>query len=219
MRHYEVVFLVHPDQSEQVPGMIERYTQLMADNDGKVHRMEDWGRRQLSYPINKIHKAHYVLMNVECGSETLEELSTLFRFNDAVLRNLVIKCNEAITEESLILKGEREVKERKARAEAKRKLEEEAAPAPVEAADVAPVPVEAADAAPVPVEAADAAPAPVEAADAAPAQAEVDVNSRTEEGEADMLSEEEPIGNEDIEEIAGETAAEDDATLDGDREE
>ena len=188
MRHYEVVFLVHPDQSEQVPGMIERYTQLMADNDGKVHRMEDWGRRQLSYPINKIHKAHYVLMNVECGSETLEELSTLFRFNDAVLRNLVIKCNEAITEDSLILKGEREVKERKARAEAKRKLEEAAAPAPVEAAD--------------------AAPAPVEAADAAPAQAEVD-----------MLSEEEPIGNEDIEEIAGETAAEDDATLDGDREE
>ena len=209
MRHYEVVFLVHPDQSEQVPGMIERYTQLMADNDGKVHRMEDWGRRQLSYPINKIHKAHYVLMNVECGSETLEELSTLFRFNDAVLRNLVIKCNEAITEESLILKGEREVKERKARAEAKRKLEEAAAPAPVKAADAAPAPVEAAD----------AAPAPVEAADAAPAQAEVDVNSRTEEGEADMLSEEEPIGNEDIEEIAGETAAEDDATLDGDREE
>ena len=213
MRHYEVVFLVHPDQSEQVPGMIERYTQLMADNDGKVHRMEDWGRRQLSYPINKIHKAHYVLMNVECGSETLEELSTLFRFNDAVLRNLVIKCNEAITEESLILKGEREVKERKARAEAKRKLEEEAAPAPVEAA---PTPVEAA---PAPVEAAEAAPAPVEAAEAAPAQAEVDVNSRIEEGEADMLSEEEPIGNEDIEEIAGETVAEDDATLDGDREE
>ena len=199
MRHYEVVFLVHPDQSEQVPGMIERYTQLMADNDGKVHRMEDWGRRQLSYPINKIHKAHYVLMNVECGSETLEELSTLFRFNDAVLRNLVIKCNEAITEESLILKGEREVKERKARAEAKRKLEEAAAPAPVEAAE--------------------AAPAPEEAAEAAPAQAEVDVNSSIEEGEADMLSEEEPIGNEDIEEIAGETAAEDDATLDGDREE
>tara|TARA_B110000014_G_scaffold237493_1_gene203460 strand:+ start:312 stop:941 length:630 start_codon:yes stop_codon:yes gene_type:complete len=209
MRHYEVVFLVHPDQSEQVPGMIERYTQLMADNDGKVHRMEDWGRRQLSYPINKIHKAHYVLMNVECGSETLEELSTLFRFNDAVLRNLVIKCNEAITEESLILKGEREVKERKARAEAKRKLEEAAAPAPVEAAEAAPAPVEAAE----------AAPAPVEAAEAAPAQAEVDVNSRIEEGEADMLSEEEPIGNEDIEEIAGETAAEDDATLDGDREE
>jgi len=127
MRHYEVVFLVHPDQSEQVPGMIERYTQLMADNGGKVHRTEDWGRRQLAYPINKIHKAHYVLMNIECGSETFEELSSLFRFNDAVLRNLMIKCKDTITEESLILKGERETKERKARSEAKRKVEEEAA--------------------------------------------------------------------------------------------
>ena len=107
MRHYEVVFLVHPDQSEQVPGMIERYTQLMADNGGKVHRTEDWGRRQLAYPINKIHKAHYVLMNIECRGETLEELSALFRFNDAVLRNLVIKCKDTITEESLILKSER----------------------------------------------------------------------------------------------------------------
>ena len=127
MRHYEVVFLVHPDQSEQVPGMIERYTQLMADNGGKVHRTEDWGRRQLAYPINKIHKAHYVLMNIECRGETFEELSSLFRFNDAVLRNLMIKCKDAITEESLILKGERETKERKARSEAKRKVEEEAA--------------------------------------------------------------------------------------------
>ena len=127
MRHYEVVFLVHPDQSEQVPGMIDRYTQLMSDNGGKVHRMEDWGRRQLAYPINKIHKAHYVLMNVECGGEILEELTTLFRYNDAVLRNLVIKCKDAITEESLILKSERESKERKARVEQKRKMEEEAA--------------------------------------------------------------------------------------------
>ncbi|HAC87663.1 MAG TPA: 30S ribosomal protein S6, partial [Gammaproteobacteria bacterium] len=118
MRHYEVVFLVHPDQSEQVPGMIERYTQLMADNGGKVHRTEDWGRRQLAYPINKIHKAHYVLMNIECRGETFEELSSLFRFNDAVLRNLMIKCKDTITEESLILKGERETKERKARSEA-----------------------------------------------------------------------------------------------------
>ena len=125
MRHYEVVFLVHPDQSEQVPGMIERYTQLMADSGGKVHRMEDWGRRQLSYPINKIHKAHYVLMNVECGREILDELTSLFRFNDAVLRNLIIKCKEAITGESFILKSEREGKERKVRAEQKRKVEEE----------------------------------------------------------------------------------------------
>ncbi len=129
MRHYEVVFLVHPDQSEQVPGMIERYTQLMADNGGSVHRMEDWGRRQLAYPINKIHKAHYVMMNIECGGETLEELSTLFRYNDAVLRNLVIKRKEAVTEESLILKQERESKERKARSELKRKEEEAAAAA------------------------------------------------------------------------------------------
>jgi small subunit ribosomal protein S6 len=129
MRHYEVVFLVHPDQSEQVPGMIERYTQLMSDSGGKVHRMEDWGRRQLAYPINKIHKAHYVLMNIECGGEALEELSTLFRFNDAVLRNLVIKTKEPVTEESLILKGEREGKERRQRAEQKRKVEEEAAAA------------------------------------------------------------------------------------------
>ena len=129
MRHYEVVFLVHPDQSEQVPGMIERYTQLMSESGGKVHRMEDWGRRQLAYPINKIHKAHYVMMNIECGGEALEELSTLFRFNDAVLRNLVIKTKQPVTEESLILKGEREGKERKARAEAKRKQEDDAAAA------------------------------------------------------------------------------------------
>lgn len=129
MRHYEVVFLVHPDQSEQVPGMIERYTQLMADNGGSVHRMEDWGRRQLAYPINKIHKAHYVMMNIECGGETLEELTMLFRYNDAVLRNLVIKRKEAVTEESLILKQERESKERKARSEMKRKEEEAAAAA------------------------------------------------------------------------------------------
>ena len=129
MRHYEVVFLVHPDQSEQVPGMIERYTQLMADSGGNIHRIEDWGRRQLAYPINKIHKAHYVMMNIECGGEALEELSTLFRYNDAVLRNLVIKRKEAVTEESLILKQERESKERKARIEHKRKEEEAAAAA------------------------------------------------------------------------------------------
>lgn len=129
MRHYEVVFLVHPDQSEQVAGMVERYTQLMTENGGKIHRTEDWGRRQLAYPVNKIHKAHYVLMNIECNGETLEELSTLFRYNDAVLRNLMIKAREPVTEESLILKGERENKERKARSEAKRKAEDEAAAA------------------------------------------------------------------------------------------
>jgi len=129
MRHYEVVFLVHPDQSEQVPGMIDRYTQVVSECGGKVHRLEDWGRRQLAYPINKIHKAHYVLMNIECTGDALEELGTLFRYNDAVLRNLVIKTKAPVTEESLILKGEREGKERKARAEAKRKLEDDAAAA------------------------------------------------------------------------------------------
>jgi small subunit ribosomal protein S6 len=127
MRHYEVVFLVHPDQSDQTPVMVERYTQMIKDSGGTVHRLEDWGRRQLAYPINKIHKAHYILMNVECGSEVLEEITTLFRYNDAIIRNLVMKMTGPVTEESLILKGERESRERRARAEQKRKLEEDAA--------------------------------------------------------------------------------------------
>ena len=106
MRHYEVVFLVHPDQSEQVPAMIERYKGIIETNGGQIHRLEDWGRRQLAYSINKIHKAHYVLMNIECGGEELAELESMFRFNDAVLRNMVIKCKEAITEPSPLLKEE-----------------------------------------------------------------------------------------------------------------
>ena len=126
MRHYEIVFMVHPDQSEQVPGMIERYTQIVTESGGKIHRLEDWGRRQLAYPINKIHKAHYVLFNAECDGAALEEITTLFRYNDAVLRNIVIKLKGAVTEESLILKGEREGKERRVRAEQKRKTEEAA---------------------------------------------------------------------------------------------
>ena len=192
MRHYEVVFLVHPDQSEQVPGMIERYTQLMADNGGKVHRTEDWGRRQLAYPINKIHKAHYVLMNIECGSETFEELSSLFRFNDAVLRNLMIKCKDTITEESLILKGERETKERKARSEAKRKVEEEAATkAAAEAATKA---------------ATEASSDEEEPGPGSPA---------IEDSNADMQSEEETIDSK-IEEIAEVLPAEDGASPDTD---
>lgn len=115
MRHYEIVFLVHPDQSEQVPGMIERYTSTVKSSGGTVHRLEDWGRRQLAYMINKIHKAHYVLMNVECNDEALEELTTNFRYNDAVLRNLVIKMDEAVTEESHIMRAEKESRERKSR--------------------------------------------------------------------------------------------------------
>ena len=115
MRHYEVVFMVHPDQSEQVPGMIERYSNVITKDGGTVHRLEDWGRRQLAYHINKIHKAHYVLMNVEASNEAMEELTTTFRYNDAVIRNLVIRRDEPVLEESLIMKAEREDKERKAR--------------------------------------------------------------------------------------------------------
>jgi len=100
MRHYEVVFMVHPDQSEQVPAMIERYTSLVQDNGGAVHRMEDWGRRHLAYPINKIHKAHYVLMNVETTSEVVDELTEIFRYNDAIIRNLVVRTKNAVTEAS-----------------------------------------------------------------------------------------------------------------------
>ena len=115
MRHYEIVFLVHPDQSEQVPGMVERYTASVTAGGGSVHRKEDWGRRQLAYPINKIHKAHYILMNVECALETLEEIETAFKFNDAVLRNLIMKRKNPDTEESPLMKIERESKEKKAR--------------------------------------------------------------------------------------------------------
>ena len=106
MRHYEVVFLVHPDQSEQVPAMIERYRSGIESKGGKIHRLEDWGRRQLAYPINKIHKAHYVLMNIECDQEALDELESAFRFNDAVIRNLILSRNEAITEASQLSKGQ-----------------------------------------------------------------------------------------------------------------
>ncbi len=115
MRHYEIVFLVHPDQSEQVPAMVERYTSAIKADGGAVHRLEDWGRRQLAYSINKVHKAHYVLMNVECSEAVLEELTTNFRYNDAVLRSLVIRENAAITEESFIMKAEKESRERKSR--------------------------------------------------------------------------------------------------------
>lgn len=115
MRHYEIVFLVHPDQSEQVPGMIERYSNLITQGGGNIHRVEDWGRRQLAYPINKIHKAHYILLNIECSKEVLEEINTAFRFNDAVLRNLVMSRKSADTDESPIMKIEKEAREKKGR--------------------------------------------------------------------------------------------------------
>ena len=106
MRHYEIVFLVHPDQSEQVPAMLERYKGMIANGGGVVHRLEDWGRRQLTYPIAKVHKAHYILINVECDQKTLSDLTGAFRFSDAVLRHLVVKMDEAVTEASPMAKGE-----------------------------------------------------------------------------------------------------------------
>ena len=112
MRHYEIVFLVHPDQSEQVPAMIERYRAAIEADGGAIHRLEDWGRRQLAYPIQKLHKAHYVLMNVECSTAVLEELNSSFRFNDAVIRNMVIVRKEAVTEPSLLVKKPEERRER-----------------------------------------------------------------------------------------------------------
>jgi small subunit ribosomal protein S6 len=100
MRHYEIVFMVHPDQSEQVPGMIQRYTDMITAANGTIHRLEDWGRRQLAYPINKLHKAHYVLMNIEAPQEVIDELETSFRYNDVVLRNLIMRTKDAVTEAS-----------------------------------------------------------------------------------------------------------------------
>ena len=149
MRHYEIIFIVHPDQSEQVPSMVERYTAIVTANGGAIHRMEDWGRRHLAYPIQKIHKAHYVLMNVECGQEELDELTSTFRYNDAILRNLVISCDKAITEETDIMKAEMSEKaekegrarreaERAAREEAKKKAEAEAAAKETEASPETP---------------------------------------------------------------------------------
>ena len=104
MRHYEIVFLVHPDQSEQVPAMIERYRSMIESNQGAIHRLEDWGRRQLAYSINKIHKAHYVLMNIECDQATLDQLNNAFRFNDAVIRDLVFRRDGAVTDPSPLVK-------------------------------------------------------------------------------------------------------------------
>jgi small subunit ribosomal protein S6 len=107
MRHYEIVFIVHPDQSEQVPAMVERYRTLVTGKNGQIHRLEDWGRRQLAYPIQKIHKAHYVLMNIECDQETLDEMEHAFKFNDAVLRHLTIKTKAAVTTPSAMMREEK----------------------------------------------------------------------------------------------------------------
>ena len=113
MRHYEIVFMVHPDQSDQVQAMIDRYRTLIEEDGGKIHRLEDWGRRQLAYPINKVHKAHYVLMNVECSQPVLEEMQSAFRFNDAVIRNLIIQKDGPETEPSPLIRSrdEREIRD------------------------------------------------------------------------------------------------------------
>lgn len=123
MRHYEVVFLVHPDQSDQVPGMIERYRSLIERGSGVVHRVEDWGRRQLTFPVAKIHKAHYIMMNVEVSSETLTELESAFRFNDAVIRNLLIRRKEAVTGNSRIYEEELREQEKDKEREQRREQE------------------------------------------------------------------------------------------------
>ena len=116
MRHYEIVFMVHPDQSEQVNGMIERYTTSITEAGGTVHRLEDWGRRQLAYPINKLHKAHYVLMNIEAEQKVIDDLETAFRFNDAVIRNMIMRTKAAVTEASVVAKAREERVERAPRA-------------------------------------------------------------------------------------------------------
>ena len=183
MRHYEIVFLVHPDQGNQVRGMIERYRELVQKNSGIVHRLEDWGRRQLAYPINKAYKAHYVLLNVECESSVIAELENVFRFNDAVIRHLVIRRNKAITEASLLNRNKNKPEANKPApaseasatpaetpAPAAESTEPETVPEPVTEA----APIEAAEAsAPAGTEAQPSAePAPESAASAAPEQPE-----------------------------------------------
>ena len=133
MRHYEIVFMVHPDQSEQVPGMIQRYTDLITAAEGKVNRLEDWGRRQLAYPINKLHKAHYVLLNVEAPQAAIDELETSFRYNDVVIRNMIMRTKSAVTEASPMAAAKED--RRDDRREAKKEVTEApAAPATEEAA-------------------------------------------------------------------------------------
>jgi small subunit ribosomal protein S6 len=168
MRHYEVVFLIHPDQSEQVPAMVERYQALITAGNGAVHRLEDWGRRQLSHSINKIHKAHYILMNIECEQSVLDELLNGFKFNDAVLRHLVIKRDQADTEPSFLAKAdEGEAEQKPARPAA-----EESAAKPAAAAEAKPAEAEA-----KPAEAEAPAEARPAAADAAEADTTADAKA------------------------------------------
>ena len=161
MRHYEIVFLVHPDQSEQVPAMVERYRSMITNSSGKVHREEDWGRRQLEFPIKKIHKAHYVLMNIECSQEVLDEIESAFRFNDAVLRHLTLTCKSAETEKSPMMK---EVEREESAKSSDRK------PAPVTDAAAKAAPATDAPVTDAPVTEAPAAEAPAAEAESADAE-------------------------------------------------
>ena len=140
MRHYEIVFIVHPDQSEQVPAMVDRYRQMVTGRSGRIHRLEDWGRRQLAYPIQKIHKAHYVLMNIECDNETLSELEHAFKFNDAVLRHLTVHMDDAVITPSPMMKEEKSrsisTTEETAKPQAAAAAPAQDAPAPEEATSV-----------------------------------------------------------------------------------
>ena len=171
MRHYEIVFLVHPDQSEQVPAMVERYQGMVTAADGKVHRSEDWGRRQLAHPINKVHKAHYVLMNLECGHDVIKEITSAFRFNDAVLRHLVINRKEAISSASpmAVAVEEEKAKEREAQRRRDAKAAAEAQMAAASAKEAAESQPAEGDAAPA-GESGDKPEAKEEAADAETAQ-------------------------------------------------
>lgn len=172
MRHYEIVFLVHPDQSEQVPAMLERYRTIIETDGGQVHRQEDWGRRLLAYPINKVHKAHYVMINAECDQKALDELNSAFRFNDAVIRNLIIKRAAAVTEPSFLAKSKEEEEERSAKESAAK----EAAIARAKAAEAA-----SAAAAAVAAE-------PTEATEAPAVEAPADVAPAKEPTDAEVIS-------------------------------
>jgi small subunit ribosomal protein S6 len=194
VRHYEIVFLVHPDQSEQVPAMVERYQGIVTDSGGTVHRTEDWGRRQLAHPINKVHKAHYVLMNVECEQRPLDDIKGAFRFNDAVLRNLVIARDEAVTEASpmAVAVAEEKAKEKEAQQRREAKAAAESAMREKKAAEE-PVEEEASETEEAAPETEEAAP---EAEEAAPAEEKAAPADEVAEPAADEPTKEAPAADE-----------------------
>ncbi len=214
MRHYEIVFLVHPDQSEQVPAMVERYQGMVTASGGSVHRTEDWGRRQLAHPINKIHKAHYILLNVECDFAVLEEIKSAFRFNDAVLRNLVMSRDDAVTDASpmAVAVAEEKAKEREAQQRRDAKAASEAAMRAKESEKAEEAEKAAAEEAP-------AADAPVTADAPAAEEAAAEETPAAEEAPVEEApAEESPAAESSEEETKDEVAAADDAADSGDDE-